>query len=937
VDAHSGFHATDVMTTPRTLQLQRRDAPVREAVAWFLAGDDAAKWIEELCRWALPQETLRLFLVPRAAEDRRAGGLLVIPPAGSVRPEQPRALALGVVAGKLFLPVDAELHPPVTPEEAGALCRAAVTLFHPGLGVVEFEADEARAMWDLLGAPRSADADWNAACASAPLDSRLVGVALAALPAMPEIFGAAQREIGSEPMAGLPPRSDEPSASPRARIGRALEKWGAGALAKLFSMVPSNSPRRTWVNNVMDWATAKLTSISQETEELRNRELHRLMDLLESDPERGLRHALPLGGKPGRGRATPASALSAREIGFDLRRLHGGQPEDPWDVPEDLRQKLIARYRELALREQQLGRWRRAAYIHAELLGDLSAAAAVLREGRHFAEAAVLYRDHLRQARVAAECFAEAGLIAEAVAIYAHERAWLELGELHRRFGDEAAAEASFRRAVEEKIAALDFVAAAALLEDRLRAPDEALALLAKGWPLSPQALRCLSAEFALLGRLGRHEAAGQRIGALRAEETPVARIGPLAEILASLHDSYPDAGVRHRAADLARVKLSRLFDGGSLDEVGTGLATLSRLAPEDRLLARDASRFLATRTAAARPPALPQPRKPGSGRVGAPQPARKFRLPRALLVLAAKRCGSSQFIAVIWQKMRVVFLRGDWSGLVQEVEAARGPWEKVVLAMDEQAGQPERVAVLVLPQVEPQDRTLAPSDVFDNALRVGVRPWLPDDTIAISLSGVLWWVLRGPPAALVLEVRTDDGKLTGSFGFPELLESAGGVIAHASLLVLRAQAWLAINEHLLLLEGGKVSRSWRCETPIVGLEASAPFLPRGAVARCERGAAVFWADHLSAEVTMQASELNCPIVTFLGNGTLVLLSSVPAFGVFDGEVIDLDRRGVHSSAKFQWPNPQPPCALIATDRPDEFAIFTRDGEVQLFRVPVVA
>ena len=71
--------------------------------------------------------------------------------------------------------------------------------------------------------------------------------------------------------------------------------------------------------------------------------------------------------------------------------MGGGGPVDFWMMSPEYSQRLATIYRELANREISLGRHRRAAYILAELLGDLSAAAATLADGGHFREAAVLY------------------------------------------------------------------------------------------------------------------------------------------------------------------------------------------------------------------------------------------------------------------------------------------------------------------------------------------------------------------------------------------------------------------------------------------------------------------------------------------------------------------------------------------------------------------
>ncbi len=921
------------MSATHVLHLRHSAGPPRETAAWFLAGGEPAAWLAELCRWPGLLETLRCYVVPRSSEGGGAGGLLVIPPAGGAKPAGVRALALGVIEGTFFLPVDAELFPPVTAAEAGALTRAAVTFFHPGIGLVEFAAADARGVWALLARPELTAADWNAARVGETLSTRLAGVALRSLPGPEEIFGDAQKEIGAEPLGKLPPRPQEPSAGAGAKIGRSLGGWSAGAVAKLFSLLPAKKGgRRTWADDVLDWAQAKLAGVSQEFEELRQRELLRLMHLLESDPERGLRHALPLGGDPARGRSTPGAELGSRVVDFNLRQLGGGQAADPWDVPWELRQKLTKRYRELALHEQQLGRFKRAAYIHAQLLGDLSAAAAVLKEGRHFAEAAVLYRDHLHQLTAAAECFVAAGLFAEAIAIHEKAESWLELGDLHRRLGDEAAASTAYRRVVAARAEAWDFPGAAELLADRLQAPDEALAMLARGWPGTPQAGTCLTAEFALLGRLGRHEAAAERLARLRTEATPVRRVLILGGVLDILRGTYPEQAVRTTATDLARVKISRCLVEGELGEVRAAVQLLARLAPEDRLLARDTSRFLASCTARQGPPPLP-PLKPAAGRIRAPWLRRTGGLPRGLQWLAVKRSGAN-FFAVVRKRGQLIFLRANWTGGMQQI-VDRGharPTDLTMLVADESHSQPDFFLTLPASPDAPVVQNIPKTDLFTQPLLVGIPPWLPEQTLALSISGAQWWVLRAAGSDLILEERSAEGRLGGSFGVVSLLADAGVEGGTFSMLALRGHVWLAYGMNLLLFKGAKIERYWRLESPILGLEASVPFLPCAVVARCEWGAAVFWHDALADRVEMIASALECPRAVFLGNGTLILLGRARDGGGCDGWAIDIDRHGLHGEAKFHKAGGSP-IALVGTDRSDEFAVFDGTDKVQIWTV----
>ena len=132
-----------------------------------------------------------------------------------------------------------------------------------------------------------------------------------------------------------------------------------------------------------------------------------------------------------RGLAPPVGRLTSRRVDFQLGALGGGRALDPWDVPYDLQQKLLAKYRELANREKRLKRYRRAAYIYAELIGDVETAAAVLEEGKHFREAAEIYRKHLHKPLLAARTYESGGLFREAVEIYEELELWEEAGDVY--------------------------------------------------------------------------------------------------------------------------------------------------------------------------------------------------------------------------------------------------------------------------------------------------------------------------------------------------------------------------------------------------------------------------------------------------------------------------------------------------------------------------
>jgi hypothetical protein len=257
---------------------------------------------------------------------------------------------------------------------------------------------------------------------------------------------------------------------------------------------------------------------------------------------------------------------------------------------------------------------------------------------------------------------------------------------------------------------------------------------------------------------------------------------------------------------------------------------------------------------------------------------------------------------------------------------------ERVSLVLDELSTQPDYVVPLCSPQFVTARKTLPAEAAFHSPIHLTTPAWLPRGIVAMSISEGQWRLLRGLPNDFVLETRGEDGRLIGSLGLTSLLVEIGEPIEHASILALRNHVWLAFDRHLFLIDGEKTRKHWECESAIWGLEPSAPFLARAAVAHCTQGAAVFWSDHPSAEPEIIAPEIAQPLVTFTRNGLLAVLSTRAGPQGFAGAVIDVDRRGVRSSVDFVFKGPVP-SALLATYRADQFAVVTHHGEVHIVRV----
>src|SRR5262249_4772417 len=118
------------------LQLKHVDEPVRVPVAWFLAGEDSRAWLEGICRWEISQKGMRLVVLASSTGRQKPAGVLVVPAQGAAPKHKPRGLAFGVIGGRLYVPVDAELWPPIDAHEIKLLHD--VQIFHPALGLAGF-------------------------------------------------------------------------------------------------------------------------------------------------------------------------------------------------------------------------------------------------------------------------------------------------------------------------------------------------------------------------------------------------------------------------------------------------------------------------------------------------------------------------------------------------------------------------------------------------------------------------------------------------------------------------------------------------------------------------------------------------------------------------------------------------------------------------------
>lgn len=930
------------------------DGEDRRPAAWLAPGDSAAGWLELLapqCRaLGIPLGRLALFRLPEAA------GALAVPDDEALlaaRPGEadPRLRPYRRV-GRLLLPVEAELLPRPSALETRALLEHDAAL-HPGLGLVALPPGAALRALDLLAVVTVPGRPWR------PLDTptagpRLTAVDVARAPTIELFLAGGAGGVAEAP--GKPPAEETPGWAGEAAAR--LVRWAAGGsggrpepAAKPGETPPGKPPATPGgeglLGRLRSWSERTLEQLDQ----ARAREVDRLLRLLERDPDEGLRYALPVGGvSPARGgaRPPPSASLPPRLVDYDGAAGGGRGPTEGWDLDAEVTARLARRYRELADRELRLQRFRRAAYIFANLLGDLTAAAATLAAGGHVREAAQLYDERLGRPLEAARVLERGGLLAEAAAAYEKVGQWVQAGDLHARVERRADAERCWRRAVRQRLEAGDVASAARHLEEKLARPDEALELLATTWPAHAQAGLCLEDRLGLLGRLGRHDAARRLLDQLREDPRRAGRELVLARAIGGVAARYADRGVQHRARDLVRVVAGeRLPQAGPL-EVDALLAAIAKLEPGDAALARDGARWAQQRrrepapaAPAGEPRALRLPRPgfgPGASLVRElslwPRGLARWRhaVARGGAVWAVGELSRSAGVAadVVLSRLDAAALRGEARGRPEALAMWPAPWAgdqplRVAPPRGRAAGSPCLVFAAGVRHALPLLTTT--SDQLPAPLESGTPGWLPPAPGAVDQDddGVVWAasVDAGGDVVVSRHDALREGALLGSTSLGPL--PLGGRIEH--LMAGHGRGWVAVNDagrstlHLVDAATGDGERRWPFEQRLVALVESSD--GRLLAASFDRGGVVF----LRGRQERFGEGLEAARLAFTAGDELLV-----AVARGEGRSYALEEGRLVRRSSFQAPD-EAPVAALATGVRREVAIVLEGGRVQLFKL----
>ncbi len=972
---------------PQVLKLVplHSNTPRREAVAWFVRGGSPNDWLSELNGWDIPLESLVLRPIPQTFGEPTPIGVLVTQRAetvnrrsGAGRSLQPplrHGQPYGRIAGRLFVPVDAGFSPEVDDNELLSLLPSDNSEFvwHPSAGLVRVEPRERLHVIDLLTVPQQRDTDWNFAITGISFTSRLISVEPDVPPTAEEMFEEEASDIGSQPdsLHDLPPTPDEIAGGKLSDLTRPLRDAVKSLKSRLKDLMtrrpkepnppdvsgPVNSKPNlagralgmvaaaaalagqglgaalrplTAAGSALDKAMSATGIRSFVDQVARNREIDRLLNLLKTDPDRGLKYAISMGGgsrEAHRGKAIRTNTLGTRDVGFNLDQLSGGQAVDRWDIPPAQQFMLIQQYRELAAREIRLGRHRRAAYIFAELLGDLVSAAGALESGRHYREAAILYRDKLKRPADAAKCLERGGLLDEAASMYVELGQFEKAADIYIRLERLDEAERLLREWVKQLVSNRDFINASRILHDKLNDVDGALKVLKLGWSSPLIALDCLERTFEILAKHARHEEAHALISKMRNEPVESRVTTLLAKGLSGVAINYPDKSVREAAVDATQVVVSRVLKTAEVAEANELLGTIRKLAPQDRLLSRDCDRYVRSREQRLGPKAKQSITSRGirkSNSFSLSLYGTKWRL--------AKSNSTTVYVAGFGNDS-LVLQRFNWDN--PRDQSHRVFWKSIRAAAADLVLEPfsdDHRPVFIHP-IGVGIEQLPLTHNIPQMFPAGSPSWATTNTVALAFSkGGFGWRIEETSGHLVIACFSPKGEPLNSriLSFrPSLL---GDWDSRIALLVIEGRVLTTLGNYLISIDRNRLfssrARLFTDENQeqlegVIKLESAIESLidsPNGDLIALFETGGLFIADQDHSRI---AGNIDSPTGVFLSNTRFVIagVGEVQAYEVVDSRPELIGRHDLSFV----------PISVTTTDKLSEFAVFGENGEIETF------
>ena len=468
---------------------------------FFVEGPNLDIWLTCLNDMNLDPEKLELFALP-TKEANTIWGCLVLTPTIFLTSTLGRLTAAHHISNNFIIPEKTKLVPELTQYDFDHLLGPDRYVFHFDIGL--FKLEEPIVLGDHIKFDVLNVLETTKPISYTPIDFSINSFRIEATPIEDlkfEMEAKPKRKklenkplnLGEQAKLKLYQQFLKVEESKDGKV--VIEKPSASTLEKLAQFLGLVGP------------TAKET-IMRDFEDLmeRNkREVEKLMDMLDKNPEDALKYAIPLD-EHGYSRAKNELDFKMQDRGSDFSLFStlvkamgaaGGLSGSGGSVNlGDEYFKLQEQYRRTAETLKQKGDYEKSAYVYLKLLKDYSNAALTLRNGKSYEKAAYVYLKYLKDELNAAACYEEGKIYDKAIELYEKNDKLEKTGDLYILLGKRKKANRIYQKVVDDYIEKSRYVQASSLCKQKLDDHIQTQQILLNGWKNKVDEQLCLSNYF---------------------------------------------------------------------------------------------------------------------------------------------------------------------------------------------------------------------------------------------------------------------------------------------------------------------------------------------------------------------------------------------------------------------------------------------------------
>lgn len=263
------------------------------------------------------------------------------------------------------------------------------------------------------------------------------------------------------------------------------EKTEFGKKVDSFLKIFSNEKNNTIENWQQDY---------ENLEERNQKQLDKLLKMLNENPEEALKYAIPLDtNNSSRGGSQGSFTLNKRW--GDLSAFGTGSWSGGGSGSIDLGDgylQLQDQYRKTALALIKKKEYKKAAFVYLKLLKNHYQAARTLENGKLYLQAAAIYLKHGNNKIKAAECYEKGNMTYKAIELYEELENFSKVGDLYLSLNKRELANQYFKKTADKLISKNQYLNAAAVFQNKIEDLAGAQNILLDGWDNNYDNYNCL-------------------------------------------------------------------------------------------------------------------------------------------------------------------------------------------------------------------------------------------------------------------------------------------------------------------------------------------------------------------------------------------------------------------------------------------------------------